>query len=340
MDEGDESRGKYSATIVLGRMSGEEERVQWVHDKLKDIEDPQIYIVDKADTPGPHLQKNHGREAAVYMSYIVDHYDNLHDITFFWHNDEKVWHNNLLLSWDSVETINRMDRENIMATGYVPSRCDLWPGCPAWIKFNPTKAEHNLDPHRLGEMFTPELFHNFFPDADEFPPFFSGTCCSQFAVSRDAIRSRPKSTYEAILEWVLEYQYDDRSGMVMELTWPYLFANRGSLCPSMETCYCKTYNICLEESADVEDLANWNDLRTRREEVKWQVAFLEEALEATQRSDEALGASEDQVLEVENKFQPEIEKLSGELEHLTNVTWQARENIIHRWKLPPPLVGW
>ena len=149
-------------------MSADEDRVQWVADKLHHIDSVQIYVVDDPETEGPHLQRNHGREAAVYLTYIVEHYDTLNDITFFWHNDEvgrkrresigmstdrvhfqEVWHNNMLLGWNSVQTINRMDRQNIIKTGYVPSRCDHWPGCPQWIRFDPSKAEHHLDPHRL-----------------------------------------------------------------------------------------------------------------------------------------------------------------------------------------------
>lgn len=85
----------------MGRMSSDEKRVQWI-DKLHGITNPVIYIVDNANTTGPHLETNHGREAAVYMRYIIDNYDSLPDIVFFWHNDEVVWHNNLLMKWNSV----------------------------------------------------------------------------------------------------------------------------------------------------------------------------------------------------------------------------------------------
>ena len=224
----------YTTTLVIGRLSADEERTRWVLEKLHNIDSLQLYVVDDPKAAGPHLEKNHGREAAVYLKYIVEHYDELHDITFFWHADEQVWHNNMLLGWDSVQTINRMDRHHIIETGYVPSRCDHWPGCPQWIRFDPSKAEHHLDPHRLEEMFTPDLFSQLFPNSTDFPPYFSGTCCSQFALSRDQIRTRPKETYEAILDWVLEYESDDRSGQMLEYTWPYIFTGKGSVCPPMD----------------------------------------------------------------------------------------------------------
>lgn len=227
-----------------------------------------------------------------------------------------------------------------MKEGYVPSRCDHWPGCPDWIKFNPSSSEHRLDPHRLAEMFNPTLFEKLFPGVDDVPPYFAGTCCSQFAVTRETIRSNPIETYQRLFDWIMEYQYDDRSGMVFEYTWPYIFLGRGTLCPTMQQCYCKTYNLCMEDQGDVEELTHWNDLRTRREEVKWQAAFMDDAMETRQRDYEEKGLSSKQILEVEEAFEPEVYRLNAELERLVNNTWLARERIIKKYKLPTPPVGW
>lgn len=330
----------YTTTMVTGRRANESERIRWMFEKLQGIHEYKVYIVDDPDTDMPHLKKNHGREAAVYLSYIVDNYHNLTDISFFWHNDEQVWHNNMLLGASSVQSLNRMDRDNIMRKGYVPSRCDHWPGCPSWIRFNPSKAEHTLDPHRLEEMFNQELFSQFFPGTTDFPPYFAGTCCSQFAVSRDAIHSRPLDVYQRLLDWATSYEEDEDSGRVFEFSWPYIFTGRGAVCPSMQECYCQTYNFCMENPSDIEDLIQWNDLRTRREEVKWQVDFIESALETRQQELESEGGTEDEVVALEAKFQPEIERLHAELEKFVNSTWQIREDIVHKWKLPPPPVGW
>lgn len=49
----------YSAAIVIGRLTKEQEKVQWVYDKLIGVE-PHIYIVDDNTTSEPHLQWNHG----------------------------------------------------------------------------------------------------------------------------------------------------------------------------------------------------------------------------------------------------------------------------------------
>jgi len=189
-------------------------------------------------------------------------------------------------------------------------------------------------------MYTPELFQRLFPNATEYPPYFSGTCCSQFALSRQQIRSRPRETYERLLDWVLEYQWDDRSGMFLEFLWPYLFTGRSSMCPSMEDCYCKTYNFCMRNPADVESLGHWNNIRTRREEVKWQLTFMENALEKSQEEHKERGGTPKEVVDIELKFRPELDRLTYDLEVLTNNTWEYREKIVHRWNLPVPPTGW
>lgn len=325
----------------MGRLSDEPERVQWVHDRLLNLQEPHIYIVDDPNTSLPHLARNHGREAAVYLTYIVQRYDKLPDITFFWHSDEVVWHNNLLMDFNSTISINRMDRDNIVREGYVPSRCDQWPGCPTWIRYDPSLAEHRLDPHRLENMFNPAVLSHMFPAETDFPPFFAGTCCSQFAVSRDAIHRHPVDVYQHLLDWVMDTDNDDASsGRMFEYLWPYIFLGKGTHCPSMQDCYCKTYNFCLRSANDIAQMERWNNLRTRREELQWQLKFVQGALEAKQNASEADGAGPDRLLEIEEAFRPEMDRLTDSLANFTTRTWEAREAIIHYWKLGVPPVGW
>lgn len=337
-----EQDSKYTATIVLGRLKNEEDKVQWIYNHLHDVE-PAIYVVDDTETTERHLDWNHGREAAVYFSYIVDNYNNLSDVTLFWHGDEVVWHNNMLLGWNSSVTINRLDRGNVMRQGYVPSRCDHWPGCPYWVRFDPSRAEDRLDPHRLEGLFNPKTFSEIFPDvpARSFPPFFAGTCCSQFAVSRDAIHRHPKSFYENIKRWVTDFEHDDaESGRVFEYTWPYIFTGRGQYCPSMQECYCKTYNFCISDMDQLQQLERWNALRTRREEVQWQLNFAQDAMDARMQVYVDKGTSEQDMADIRLNFQEEIDRLHDNLGNLSQSTWEMREDIIHYWRLPVPPTGW
>ena len=226
--------------------------------------------MDDPNTEELHLDRNHGREAIVYLKYIITHYDELNDITFFFHPSRYTWHNNLLLSEDSVESINRMNLDYVMQQGYVNTRCDHWPGCPAWITYSPSKAEHELDPHKLQDIFKPSLFKQLFPDEVDIPRFFAQPCCSQFAVSRDAIRSRPLKEYQRLHKWIHRELFDQYTGRAMEMLWQYIFLRKGRYCPSMDECYCKQYNLCINETRQVNLLETWNSYRTRGEELQWQ----------------------------------------------------------------------
>lgn len=76
-----------SINCVVSRYN---KNVDWVY-RLQHIQ--QLYIYDK-ETPGNqyNVPVNKGQEASVYLKYIVDHYDQLADYTFFTHDDEYAWH--------------------------------------------------------------------------------------------------------------------------------------------------------------------------------------------------------------------------------------------------------
>ena len=341
-------KGEYTTTIVLGRMTKDTEKVQWVHDELNNITTRSIYIVDDTNTPEPHLERNHGREGMVYVKYIVsleeallsgptntmsqiDNYDNLNDITFFWHSDKKVWHNNLLLGEDSVETLNRMNRDYIMEQGYVPSRCDHWPGCPSWIKFNPSQAEHKLDHHRLADMFSSRTFSEIFPEEHDPPRYFAGTCCSQFAVTRDTIRSNSKEDYIRIRDWIDNWFSDQYTGRALEILWQYIFLRKGEYCPSMEDCYCKTYGLCIQDRDERQTLERWNELRTRAEELQWQQWYRDNEWNE-------LGLAKDSDKPVQED--PEYRRLTEEMTELRRKQQEFKQKLIDHWRLPESEVEW
>jgi hypothetical protein len=55
----------------------------------------------------------------VYLSYIVDHYDNLSDVNMFLHSHRFAWHNNELLGGDSVEMVSRLFAERVQREGFM-----------------------------------------------------------------------------------------------------------------------------------------------------------------------------------------------------------------------------
>ena len=265
----------YTTTVVLGRLHDDEESVSWVTTRLENITTEALYVVDDESAP-LHLKKNHGRESMVYLKYVLDHYDNLNDITFFFHAHANTWHNNLLLRGDSATTINRMNREYVMEQGYVNSRCDLAPGCPKWIKFDPTQREHTSHFTRFADMFTPEKWRDFFPDAEDLPRYLSAPCCAQFAVSKERIRSNPRQVYEKLHDWIGQDPFDGFSGRFMEYTWQYLFLRREEVCPNIKTCYCKMYDLCFDDAGLLE---RWQSYLTRADELDSEIIALEKSSE-------------------------------------------------------------
>lgn len=325
-----QDNSKYTTTIVLGRLDKDEEKVKWVESELGNITTKAIYIVDDPKA-ALHLDKNHGREAMVYLKYIIDNYDNLNDITFFWHSDLKVWHNNILLGEDSAKTINMMNRDVIMRKGYVNSRCDHWPGCPSWITFNPSAAEHRLDHHKLSDMFSEKTFKELFPDEEDFPRYFAETCCSQFAVSRDTIRAQPIETYKRIRDWIDAWWSDQFTGRALEMMWQYIFLRKGAVCPTMQDCYCETYGLCIENRKEISLIDRWNELRTRGEELQWQQWF---------RSNEwvELGLDKDSDKNIDED--EEHMRLTKEMEDIKLKSREYKDMILKHWNLPSSEVDW
>lgn len=267
---------EYTTSLVLGRLTKEAEGIEWV-DKLRGFTNKAIYVVDDVRAP-LHLPQNHGRESIVYLKYILENYNNLTDVTFFWHADGKTWHNNLLLREDSALTINRMRRDYIVKKGYVNSRCDTSPGCPRWIKFDPTPGDHRLHSLRLADMFTPDRWASLFPETDDPPQYLSAPCCSQFAVSRDTIRRTPKQVYQRLHDWIDSQFFDMYSGRFMEYTWHYLFLGKEEVCPNILECYCNMYDLCFDDYGLLE---RWQSHAYRADELSEQLASIETLLKET-----------------------------------------------------------
>jgi len=245
-----------TTNLVIGTLSAFQPNLAWLTNLTTLTSPPIIYIVDNTSAPY-HLDANHGREAAVYLKYIVEHYasPSLADVTIFWHPDNVAWHNNLLLSLSSTAAINRLSRPAVLRKRYVNARCDSWPGCPAWIPYQPSPAEQILHPGRMADGFSEGFFKRTFPNdaAESIPRYFANACCSQFAVSKAAIHSRPLGDYQRLYEWIRDDPFDSLTGRMMEYLWPFIFDKRGSGCEDAVACYCENYGLLCEDSGSVQE---------------------------------------------------------------------------------------
>jgi hypothetical protein len=133
---------------------------------------------------------NRGREASVYLRFILDHYDNLPDRTLFLHGHGVSWHGT-----NVVEVIRHLD----------------WGLQYANLNYNPeyevfTEAEDAPDTGLRGmwqslEKHWPELWAEV-TGLPRPPPRVRFHCCAQFMLSRELIRSIPRAWYQKALDWV------------------------------------------------------------------------------------------------------------------------------------------
>ncbi|GME47176.1 hypothetical protein GTA08_BOTSDO13572 [Neofusicoccum parvum] len=263
--------GNYSRVLVVPRTTDED--VSWIEEVQQELPDLQtaIYVMDDPWAEF-RVPKNKGRESMAYLTYLIDHYDDLPDVVLFFHAHKVGWHNLLILGQDSSEMLKRVRSERIWRTGYMPFRCDAKPGCPDWLHLD--RPEVDFDEHlRMEEKYyTPDIWRELHPpglggmgEMHRVPGVLSAPCCAQFGVSRDRIRANPKEMYEHYRNWLLKTDLDDQyAGRIMEYTWHYMFTRQYQFCPSPHTCYCDGYGICFGSQIEYEKYLE-------KEERKWEI---------------------------------------------------------------------
>ncbi|KAF2200824.1 hypothetical protein GQ43DRAFT_481228 [Delitschia confertaspora ATCC 74209] len=231
---------KYSHILVVPR-AGEED-ITWMTEELKDTP-LAIYEVDNPDAEY-HVPKNKGREAMVYLTYIIDHYDKLPDTVIFAHSHRWAWHNNMLLGLDTAQMIKRLNHDRVARMGYMNLRCHHDPGCPDWIHLDRPAKDFDFFKKPEEIFWRRYVWEELHPGAP-IPSSLSGVCCAQFAVSKDRIRQIPLERFVHYREWLLNTPIEDAySGRIFEYIWHYIFTGHEQYCPSMNTCYCDGYGIC------------------------------------------------------------------------------------------------
>jgi hypothetical protein len=102
----------------------------------------------------------------------------------------------------------------------------------------------DVDSSKTTEVAYPQAFKELFP-GKSVPSVVGVPCCAQFAVTREAIRSRPLKDYKRYRQWLLETSLDSHiSGRVLEYSWHMIFGKSPVHCPNAQECYCKTFGLC------------------------------------------------------------------------------------------------
>lgn len=206
---------------------------------------PFVYTTEKTPEPGlmvPFTRR--GREAAAYLSYIVDFYDRLPAYSVFIHAYPEQWHNDLFGPF-TYKTLRNIRYESVDAHGYVNLRCQHDPGCLVGVlPLSPSQTD--IQNHDIRAYFSEAYQQIFDVPADGVPIEIGNVCCGQFAVSRERIRARTKEDYRRVLEWAATTTLTDGFGVgwVLEKLWHIIFGMDAVHCPRFEQCRCDIYGWC------------------------------------------------------------------------------------------------
>ncbi|KAF2083794.1 hypothetical protein K490DRAFT_10895, partial [Saccharata proteae CBS 121410] len=229
---------KAGAIVAAARAT---EDITWMDD-LSTKWTPFPYNVD-AWFPSPHLRipTNKGHEAMVYLTFIIDHWDDLPPRTIFVHGHRKSWHQD-----DILKLVNHLQFPALESEGYISLRCDWYPSCPIEIRplAHDTPAWGPGENRHETEYAIAEAWESLFPGT-EIPETIAAPCCAQFAVTRDAIRRHGLSDYERMRNWLLDTTLDDNiSGRVFEKLWAFIMTGESVHCPAPQRCACQFFDHC------------------------------------------------------------------------------------------------
>lgn len=236
---------EYSRVLVVPCMK--EDEVIWIKQELPEIAKA-VYVVNDS-TAFIHPPKNKGHEVMVYLTYIIDNYARLPNVSIFMHAHRWTHHNDGLLDNDAVQMISRLSDNHVIRRGYVNLRCEWDPGCPEWL--HPVNFQASLG--KQEEAVLSRCWRELFP-SDPVPPFLSQPCCAQFAVSKERILSIPMSRYMFYRDWMLTTPLSDYiSGRIWEYLWQYMFSGEYANCPLEHVCYCDGFGICFGGEIQYQD---------------------------------------------------------------------------------------
>ena len=247
----------YTRLLVIPKLKDED--ISWMDEEVPFLEKVVYVANDRAAKY--HPPKNKGNEVMIYLTYIIDHYDVLPDITIFLHAHRHTWHNNDLLDNDAAQMLRRLNSARVVREGYMNLRCQWDPGCPHWL--HPKSDEYHMK--KQEQLLIAKAWGELFP-FDPMPDVLSGACCAQFAVSKAAIQSLPIARYVWFRDWIMRTELSNYiAGRVFEYLWQYIFTGKHEVCPSQHACYCDGYGVCF---AGPEAFQRWFEVRWRMNEKK------------------------------------------------------------------------
>lgn len=293
----------YTSTLVIAKTK--DENVDWIKEKMP-TQDIAVYVADDPTAP-LHPPKNKGHEVMIYLSWVIDNYDNLPDVAIFMHAHQLTWHNDDLLGNDAHLLVTRLSRQRVWREGFVNMRCSWHPGCPDWM--HPGETEQN--DFKQEEVLLAKSWSELFP-LDEVPSVLAQPCCAQFALSSERIRAKPYAQYVWYRDWLFSTRLPDHlSGRIWEYVWQFVFTGENVYCPSESICFCDQFGTCFGgEEAYADFIVLKNELGDRERDLReW-----EERKKAIEEAEEAGDSAKLEELEKpedgkDEEFREEIDRL-------------------------------
>jgi len=160
------------------------------------------------------VTKNKGREASIYLTFIINHYHALPDYMVFIHGRRYQWHTDDPM-YDTVPTIANLRLQHVAKVGYASLRCTWTPGCPVYLA-----PDVNVDDgfFKIDSAYA-IAFAELFP-GEEVPTDVAAGCCAQFAVTKERIMMRPLEDYKKYRKWLWDTELpSQKSGWILEYLW-------------------------------------------------------------------------------------------------------------------------
>jgi hypothetical protein len=180
-----------SVTIVI---ASKFEDLTWVHQRLKGY-DVKIYRPDN-NTTGYYSDYEKGVEACMYLSYIINYYNNLSDYTIFLHGHESSWH-----SKNITHLIPRLEYSKL-----------------EYANLNYNNYQHVIFDDRYNKLIT-SLYNKSIPDVKHY-------CCAQFVIKKDRILRNSLEIYQSYDYWLRNIEEENYyTSRVFEYTWHITFGN-------------------------------------------------------------------------------------------------------------------
>lgn len=252
----------YTRGLTVGHLKSED--VSWIAAEHLDVQEF-LYVVDDSEALLRPPQ-NKGHEAMVYLTYIIDFYDSLPDVSLFMHAHQYSIHNSKIFHHDATAMIRHLSNERVMREGYVNMRCELDPGCP-----------NKLDDYGLfegGKEWKEKIveFYQTFHPGSPAPTEMSAPCCAQFALSKERILATPRGQYLFYRDFLMQLDMDDHSsGRVWEYLWHLVFTGETVLCLDSHVCHCDTYGVCFDGP---EELHEWFSILAQSNNIRKQLESL------------------------------------------------------------------